>query len=396
MSRSNLRGTTLLAAGSVAGTVDIVRDTHLAIAARVFRAVGPASTPVRLVHDGIAHGVYAAMRNVATLAGAAASRAAPASPNFKLGARALGALNGAFGDRLAASGNELALEMTVRVGGRDVALRAGAVRAAFPAATGKLAIFIHGLGEVETDWARPRETDGSTYASRLAEELGYTPVLLRYNTGLHVSTNGARLAELLGGLTAVWPVEIHSIALIGHSMGGLVARSACRQASVGKAEWVLLVRHIASLGTPHHGAPLEKAANVVGWALSAFPETRALARLVNVRSSGIKDLRYGSLADADWLDRDPDELLRDNRQEIPFFRGATHYYIGATLTRDVNHPAGRLIGDLLVRMPSAAGRGSRGRRLPFKLEHGRELGGLDHFDLLNHPDVATQLIKWLR
>ncbi len=106
-----------------------------------------------------------------------------------------------------------------------------------------------------------------------------------------------------------------------------------------------------------------------------------------------RDVKASVVPKEDWRVA---ELLRDNRQEIPFLQGATHYYIGATLTRDVNHPAGRLIGDLLVRMPRAVGRGSRGRRLPFKLEPGRERGGLAHFDLLNHPDVATQLIKWLR
>jgi len=299
------------------------------------------------------------------------------------------------GSALAAVDDEFALEMAVRVDDRDVATSAEQLAAAFPAATGRLAIFIHGLAEIETDWERPGDPIGSTYGSRLASEGGYTPLFIRYNSGLHISTNGARLSSLASEVVAGWPVEVEAIALVGHSMGGLVARSACHQASVAKAPWVRLVTHIVSLGTPHHGAPLEKVANVAAWALARVPETRALARLANFRSAGIKDLRHGSLTEEDWLGRDPDRLLEDDRTDIPFLEGAGHYFIGATLTADVNHPVGRLLGDLLVRTPSAAGRGPKRRHLPFEAGNGRTLGGLDHFDLLNHPVVAQHLVRWL-
>ncbi len=58
-----------------------------------------------------------------------------------------------------------------------------------------------------------------------------TPVYLRYNTGLPVGRNGADLAWLLDDLVAAWPVPVRSIALVGHSMGGLVVRAAFHAAA---------------------------------------------------------------------------------------------------------------------------------------------------------------------
>jgi len=159
-------------------------------------------------------------------------------------------------------------------------------------------------------------------------------------------------------------------------MGGLVARSACHYAEREGCAWTEAVRHVFCLGTPHLGADLEKGANALGWALGRLPETRALARVLNARSVGIKDLRYESCVDEDWCDCDPDEFLRDRCQEVPFLPAANYYFIGAALSPD---PLGRLVGDLLVRSPSSSGRGNgRGRRIPFEVDNGYELSGLTH------------------
>jgi pimeloyl-ACP methyl ester carboxylesterase len=186
---------------------------------------------------------------------------------------------------------------------------------------------------------------------------------------------------------------VSEIVIVGHSMGGLVARSACHYADVDGRRLAPLVRHVFCLGTPHLGADLEKGVHVLGWALDRLPETRGLAAALNARSVGIKDMRYGSLIEEDWRGHDPDEFLSDRCQEVPFLPDANYYFIGATLG---DGPLGSLLGDLFVRMPSASGRGAgRGRRIPFEVDNGHELIGASHFDLLNHPAVYAQIREWM-
>jgi pimeloyl-ACP methyl ester carboxylesterase len=283
------------------------------------------------------------------------------------------------------------------VGGEDVALEPAALAAAFPQATPRLAVFVHGLVETDDSWRLPPMSRGAgvrrTYGERLHDELGYTPLMLRYNTGRHISDNGRSLSALLEAVVEGWPVPVEEIALVGHSMGGLVARSACHCGEEEGRRWTGHVRHVFTLGSPHLGSDLEKGVSVLGWALGRVPETRPLARLVNRRSVGIKDLRYGAIAELDWKGHDPDEFLRDRCHEIPFLAGAAYYFIGVTLSPG---PVGRVLGDLLVRLPSASGRGRDGcRSIPFEVDNGRHLEGLTHFDLLNHPAVYDQMRDWL-
>jgi len=382
MRAAEMREVGRLAGDAVGGFASFVGDMHEGIASRVFKSLGPLGVPTRLVHDRAVGTVYPAVRRALAAgpqAGAnALARRAPAAgalpaSSSRAGNLALAALNGAIGDVLHESGSELALTMTARREGEP---------------TRKVAVFVHGLCESDHAWSLFGERP--TYGRRLADEFGYTPVYVRYNTGLHISDNGRNLSELLEGLVSEWPLPVEEIALIGHSMGGLVCRSACHQGHEQDAAWIQPLRHVFCLGSPHLGAPLEKAANAVGWALGRLPETRAFAKLVNGRSVGIKDLRFGSCAEADWCDCDPDEFLRDRCQDVPFLETATYYFVGATLGRNQKS----LLGDLLVRYPSASGNGRR-RRIPFEIDHGMHLGGLTHFHLLNHPAVYEQLGRWL-
>jgi pimeloyl-ACP methyl ester carboxylesterase len=384
----------------------LAQGLHEAVAIRPFRALGPAAAPVRLMHDGISRALYAGVRRAietapklgAAIAAEAHPSDAPPLSRSVRGSLALGALNGVAGDVLARRANALALPMTIRQDGQDVATDGAALAQAFSNPTPKVAVFVHGLCETDDAWRLAPRSDGpkvpGTYGSHLERDLGYTPVYLRYNTGLRISENGRRLAALLEELVAEWPAPIEELTLIGHSMGGLVARSACHYGSIEGLEWTAAVRHVFCLGSPHLGAPLEKAANLAGWALRRVPETRPFAKAVNRRSVGIKDLRFGSVVEEDWSSCDPDELLRDRCTEVPFLEHASYYFVGATVTRDARHPVGRLVGDLLVQLPSASGRGRR-RRIPFELDNGRHVGGLTHFDLLNHPDVYEQMRQWL-
>ena len=231
------------------------------------------------------------------------------------------------------------------------------------------------------------------YGERLKDDLGFTPVHVRYNTGRHVSDDGRALAALLDDVVTGWPTAVEEVVLVGHSMGGLVARSACHYGEAGGHRWTDAVRRAFCLGSPHLGADAEKGVHVLGHALGRLPETRALADVLNARSVGIKDLRYGSCAEEDWRDRDADEFLRDRCTEVPFLPDAHYCFIGARLATG---PFGELLGDLLVRMPSASGRGAgRGRRIPFEVDNGCELSGVHHLQLLNHPAVYEQLRRWI-
>ena len=392
-----------LAGEAAAGAARQIHEMHNGIADRVWGRVGPAALPVKLAHDRIASGAYSAatqltrsvVRAGAHAASVARSPDAPSIEGSPAGRLVVSALNGAFGDTLVRRRNPLALQMAVRRHGRDLAIGRSELLSAYPNAKPRLAVFVHGLCESDEAWNGIPTRPGRhvPYGHRMEVELGYTPVYLRYNTGRHVSENGRELAELLERLVADWPVPVHEVVLIGHSMGGLVARSACHygadSACVGR------VRHVFTLGAPHRGAPLEQVANAASAALARLPETRPIARVLNLRSSGIKDLRYGYLVDECWMDQDCDAFLRDTSREIPFLPTARHYFICATLTREPDAAVGRVIGDLLVMQPSAWAQEARGRRLSFPIEHYHHVGGANHFDLLNHPAIFAQMRRCL-
>jgi pimeloyl-ACP methyl ester carboxylesterase len=304
------------------------------------------------------------------------------------GAVALGVINGLRGDALQAEASVLAMPMSVRVDGQVVAPERVA---AATGATARVVVFIHGLMETEHAW-HPRS--GESYGERLAREAGWTALELRYNSGLHISENGRALADLLGQIVAGWPVEIERIALVGHSMGGLVARSGAHQAAEAGAAWTTRVTHVVSLGSPHMGAPLAQGVHYAAHGLHAVPELRPFASLLRRRSAGIRDLRSGSLVDADWEGNEPDALRAAASAEVPLLPQATHCFVAATITRDPRHPLGRLLGDALVLQPSASGR-SRRRRLDFRDEHGLHLGATHHLALLRNPAVYARLRSWL-
>ncbi len=410
--RSDAIATAAIAGRGLAATTATIGEVHTAISERVFSLTGPQAGAIGVLVGGISKGVYAVVGGGIRVASYAAghvvgevtTRRCHSEDYLRLADRprsnvVVGALNGAWGDRLARWQNPLALTMTVRAGGRDVALTAPGLRTAFARPSHDLVVFVHGLCETERAWWMKADEhygdSDSSHGSRLAAEAGATPVYLRYNTGLHVSANGEQLAALLSDLVAHWPVEVTRLTLVGHSMGGLVIRSSCCHGRRGDEPWVDLVRRVVYLGTPHLGAPLEMAAVAAGVALRKLPETRPLAGALASRSVGIKDLRYGDVRPEDWADViDPDALRPEPTDCAPLLDTAEHYYIGATLSRDQDHVIARTIGDALVTFPSASGKGAR-RALPLRAERGRHLGRLHHLDLLNHPRVWRQLRDWL-
>jgi hypothetical protein len=408
MRSDEIDGVGRLARATLRGGTTRIHELHQGIADRAFRAVGPAGRPVQVAHDTIAELSYSGVRlalgvGARVVAGAASLRADGRDLDAgRAGRVALAVLNGAHGDLLARDAPALARDMTVRVAGRAVPVEAPSVAGAFPAASGRLAVFLHGLTETEDSWGYGAEKyhgDPSvTYGSRLQRDLGLTPVYLRYNTGLHISENGHSLDALLGALVDAWPVPVEDVVLIGHSMGGLVARSALHQAGGGTAEahgWTRLVRDTVTLGSPHLGAPLERGVHRLAAQLARLPETRPLARLLTLRSAGIKDLRRGTLVEADWTGRDPDALILGEHTHVPLHDGARHFVVLVTLSRDPEGRVADLLGDLLVPPRSASGDTGDDDRLAFPPDHVHRIGGLHHFDLLNHPLIHARIREWL-
>lgn len=372
----------------VAETVDelvlgAVRDTHTAVADRVHgalsRTTGELSALPVALHRGVVSGMYGGIGFGLRAIGSGLGLAGRAGLGPRLdahpaGRRANAAVNGIIGDRLRDQRPTLAIPLAVRVDDADVPLHPGALARAFPGATGRVVVFLHGLSEDERSWDRHRERLGTTYGEGLADE-GWTPVFLRGNTGLPVRENGVALSALLQDLTDAWPVELDRLVLVGHSMGGLIIRSACSVLTVADRPWAERVSDVVTLGTPHLGAPLAAGVGTGATALARLPETAAFGRLLDWRSLGVRDLVEGL------------------GEDVPALPHARYRLVYATLTDSPRHPVGRFLGDLLVRVPSASGRGRLVTLFPdAEVLH---LPGAGHFALLNDPRVHDALREWL-
>jgi len=313
MQRDELVAIGELTGDALAGIASQVHGVHDAVARRVWASVGPLAAPVRIVHDAVAAGTYSAvewslstaMRTSTRALGTVVPSDSPSLEQSAAGRIAVGVLNGAVGDSLERSRNALALKMTLRIRERDVELSADELRTAFPDATGKLAVFVHGLGETDDAWLLGQERN-LPHGSRLRRELGYTALYVRYNTGRPITASGRELAELLRRVSREWPVEVEEIVLIGHSAGGLVARSACDHAAC--EQWRAKLTHVLTLGSPDRGAPLERAAHAVSAAMARLPETQMLGAALGMRSAGVKELRSGG-------------------RRVPFAADVDHYFV---------------------------------------------------------------------
>ena len=388
------RGALSLAARGVDQLTTRIQELHQAIARLPFGAMAPVpglnagSETVRAVHDGIADGVYASVRAVSqasfALAGMAVrewerqtpARPLPPHPQRDL---AVSALAGLVGDDLAARRNPLAPRMGFYRDGQRLPMDPAALANQHVQCHGRIVIFLHGLACNESAWdfyADAAEPESHPYGLRLETELDCTALYLRYNTGLHISRNGARLSRLLTRLRQRWPVKVRDIVLVGHSMGGLVARAAALAGDADQAPWTDALSQVICLGSPHRGAPLARWVSQGSRLLRQLPITRPIAEVLDVRSVGIRDLDRGHVRDQDWRPRAASGPL-PLPPRIPRVR---YHFIGSTLAHPGQEWMGQLIGDGLVQVPSATA---------------TELADADvallyrchHLRLLNHPAI---------
>jgi pimeloyl-ACP methyl ester carboxylesterase len=389
---TDVRGFSRLVVDAAIGVTNAVEVMHHNIMRTPFMFDRATHAPA----PGITGFVYDSIRGVTRLAGGGidAVMAVVTSdeidqPSSSEREALLAALNGVVGHHLADTGNPLAIPMRLRHG-ESVDLQAGAD--AVPASGGKILLLVHGLGMNDRQWRRK----GHEHGAALAGDLGYSPVYVHYNSGLHISTNGEALAGQLEDLLEHWPVPVEELVIIGHSMGGLVARSACYYGARAGHTWLHHLRGMVFLGTPHHGAPLERGGNWIDIILGASPYSAALARLGQVRSAGVTDLRYGSLRHEDWANGNRFARTGDQRQPVPLPEGVLCYAIAATTSHRVDGLKTQLLGDGLVPLNSALGyHKDPDLTVPFPPSQQWIAYTVSHLDLLHRREVYEQVRMWL-
>jgi len=397
---ADLRGAARLTIDAVAGLTSLVEAIHARIASQPQLPGRGAPVPDERTR-GITGLVYETVRGVTRVVGGSAEALLgwlgpalistdPSQPPRAEREAIVAALNGVLGDHLAATDNPLAITMAFRHAGRMLELERTAMRSRLPEATPRLLVLLHGLCMNDLQWQRA----GHDHGQALARELGYTPIHLHYNSGLSVSTNGRILGQLMERLYDAWPVPIQRLAMLGHSMGGLVARSAIHHGALvqrGGLRWPQRVNDLVCLGTPHQGAPLERAGHGVDLLLGAAPYAAPLARLGQLRSAGINDLRLGNIVSA------PAGDLGTHRCAQVSLPSATRCFaIAGDLGPEEGSLKGKLLGDGLVPVASALGKhADPERRLAFATDAQAVVHETGHLDLLSSAEVLALLRRWL-
>ncbi len=354
-----------------------VEGMHRAISERWFGFVGPWVDSEWRAVDGLTASAYRTVRLAGSAVGSTISAASELASDYvrlppvwetAKGRYVQSIFNGVWGDKLENDESPLRIRLGLRdLDGSPVPVTPMSLRRAFPNPTGRLVVMLHGFGETERCW---RSDGGRTLAAGLEAD-GFTVLGVRYNTGRTVMDNGSGLADLLEAVRTVWPVPVDEVALIGHSMGGLVAQSAVVDAQSSGIRWGDLATHLVAIGTPHLGSPIEKGVHGISEALGLFKETRPLASFLETRSAGLKDLRYG-------VNHRPD--------------GVQYHIIAGVITTEPTHPLGVLVGDLVVRVNSAIGRGRQNQAPSANV---LVFGGQTHANLLHDPEVIFHTRGWL-
>jgi len=395
----DLRGASRLAIEATSGVTDLVQAMHEVIASGPMILGRPLQSPTRAICGPLYGSIRGLTRFVGMGLDSALAQLSPfIEPPDSLSDTAprpaeteflLAVINGVLGDYLQATTNPLAIQMQFRHAGVPLTLEPQALLETLPAVGQKLLVLVHGSCLNDRRWLRR----GHDHGTALARNLGYTPIYLYYNTGLHISSNGRAFDDLLEQLVQAWPAPLSELVIVSHSMGGLVARSACNFGEKENHRWRRKLRALICLGTPHHGAPLERAGNWFQQLLGISPYSAPLARLGKIRSAGVTDMRYGNVLDMHWQGHDRFAHGKDTRCPLPLPEGVDCYAIAATRSvRDVR----KLAGDGIVPLESALGWHLRPElTLAFPKPHQWIGYGMKHLDLLSRVEVYERIRSWL-
>lgn len=386
--------------------VGAVQDLHRAVSDTTYRWLGPPARPIQRCTDAASGMVFRTVRAglrgagevgamVATgrARGAATGAMTTPVPPSRVAAKASAIAHGVLDDHLHAAAPQLDRGVTLRLAERRGPIETARLPELLPTVTARPVVFVHGLVDTEQVWI-PVGDRGVSLPGAVAVA-GATPVLVRYATGRTIERNGRELDRVVAELLDSWPVPVTSLTLVGHSMGGLVIRAACAAAADRERSWLPRLADIIYLGTPHLGSWLEKVANVGSWSLRrASPHSAAIGRVLDTRSQGIKDLRFGTTDEAAWPVGRVDGLLTGRPQDAPWLEGARHHLVVGRLHADPRHPVNAVLGDALVRPSSAAAVG-RWRRIGGDGPASTTPVDASHTALPRHPEVAGLLRRVL-
>ena len=392
---TDLRGVSRMMIDAISGGTRLIEAIHTSIVRQPTRLAGATvggavNSTTSIVYQSI-RGITRTVGKSVDLALQAAAPALGTTESSPAREAVIAALNGVLGDYLAETGNPLAVTMHLRRGGKRLELTREGLAAEIQVPSSKVLVLVHGLCRNDRRWER----HGHDHGAELARDLSYTATYLHYNTGLHVSTNGRAFAQVLEELVAAWPVPLEEVSVLAHSMGGLVARSACHYASAAGHAWPRKLRKLVFLGTPHHGVPLERAGHWFELLLEKTPYTAPFALLGRVRSAGITDLRHGYVLDEDWKGRDRSLDRGDSCRSLPLPRRVQCYTIAAMIGNAASPRRDRLIGDGLVPVASALGNHpDPRRRLAFPRSHQWKARSTSHLGLLSSGQVYERLRGW--
>ena len=381
---SDARGVGRLVADATHGLATVVETLHHNIA----RAPGPLGVAVDAPMGGITGFVYRSIRATTRIVGGGIDlllgRIAPLlahEPSSPRREAAVAVLNGILGDHLERSGNPLAIPMRLRRDGIALELTREALAAAIATPRRRVIVLAHGLCRNDLQWRRSGHDHGAALESDAAVAPA-TVLYLHYNSGRRIAANGRELAETLEALARAWPVPLEELALVGHSMGGLVIRSACLQGAAARHQWLRRLRTLVFLATPHGGAPLERGGQRLSALLEASPYSAAFARLGRIRSAGIKDLRHGTVLEPGV--------------PVALPAGVACHAIAGSLARRAGTLKERLLGDGLVPLASALGQGAGPGASDLFAPASQSIAyGVGHLGMLNSKRVYRTLRGWL-
>lgn len=392
--RSNLQGIASLVTDATIGITDLVEAMHRQIVHPPFLP----STPIQHLISGLAGITYKNIRwstklignNIGNVLGRLTAAHPKIKNTYKTDA-IRSVLNGVIGDYLERNENPLAITMQIRHEAEAISIDKKSIGKAYPTINGKILLMVHGACMNDIKWTQKKHNHGLA----LAKELKKTPVYLNYNSGLHISTNGQNFSALIEELIQNWPLPVEELVIIGHSMGGLVSRSALYYGQQQQKLWTKHLKKIVFLGTPHHGAPLEKIGNFLDAVLEAIPYTKPFAKLGKIRSAGVTDLRYGNLLDEDWKNIDRFKRQADKRQHLPLPQKVACYSIAGIVGKKTS-VAAQLLGDNMVNVKSALGaHKDYTKTLNFKQENTMIAYENNHIGLLSDATIYNKLKCWL-